>query len=1057
MAESTITLTTTDGYEGARLNITLTASANGANSTVTWRAYRTGGISGWYTSTFANLYVTPKVGSISVSSPIQLYKDKNITLDDSFTGSFVVYHNSAGAATLDVQLEGTIWDWVKTYQSNVYTWELPNRYTKSAAPTKVEVDKQNIKNGETVHISWSGAKAGNGMTISGYELYYKKDNGAYTYFTTVSSSSTSASYNDKYTNQTVGTKYSYAVKTKSSAGSSWDSDLSSAIATCTIINTAPAAPGTSVNKTEVGIGQTVTLGATAGYDPDPGQTKTVRYRINSGAYTTLSGTSLSLIPSLYIQGTDKKVTVDFYTYDGSAYSNPAPTITITVRDNPTKGDTSLSASTGHIGNTEYCYGVTFNAKPHFYSNDGKGTGTVKLDLVYTNTSTSSTKTVNVLNNASVTSDTLSTWSINIVNYISNETIKQGQTITWYLKYYFTDSKTGISTSTITEGPYTFHGFPAATETLQFYTLDPNSYTTPNLLGRNFYLRYPNDSNFTSRTVRTTESLCSFSVVRNISSGNLIDLKCQNISSLALNGDKSTVTVTETWGGIKREITRTVPKINGSGLLANLATGIGKISIPFNEKVSPSIFNIAFSWRGTTDIDVVLNEFAANTGDFNIIFKAKNSTIAIKVSGGSISNDTYEQKIPFFTYDSSDKKCTGLLPNLFFPSSSIGFSSNFSITVQAQLASLTGDTITSNIVTIPVELGGDSFEIKYLGGSKTRVTTVEGPSTNALYIVEQLYPVISREYKLYKDKTYSLAVTCNNTSYNLQTLSVTNRISKFEDLLAGKSSVYNVLTPTSTISEVGNDTTLTWNAYIDNISSKSATSIQAYRIIPSIITLKNISVNSSYGVNYSFNVDDWGISQKFPPSPSLAMITKKAQIYLVETSDTSNANLTEAITTYSNTSKWDVQPNPVTANFKQTGWSVKSVRLYGELTITIPGEILVVNSGRSSYDIVKKFYSNSVIIYATTPTVAYRQNYLGINTTKPSDLDTSNKSVVTIQSTSGRDSLLFGGVINFDESAVGNARLLVSLGDHSIKWYDANSIANFPQMQIDGFLIDGGTW
>ena len=94
-------------------------------------------------------------------------------------------------------------------------------------------------------------------------------------------------------------------------------------------------------------------------------------------------------------------------------------------------------------------------------------------------------------------------------------------------------------------------------------------------------------------------------------------------------------------------------------------------------------------------------------------------------------------------------------------------------------------------------------------------------------------------------------------------------------------------------------------------------------------------------------------------------------------------------------------------------------------------IQTVKTNYNEYTTVKSFLSIELLVYNASPTVAYRKNYLGINTTDFSDC---GDSVVVISEYEGKQKIC-----------------LISPSKAAYRTIDIVS------GMIDGFIIDGGTW
>lgn len=118
------------------------------------------------------------------------------------------------------------------------TYEMP--YTAPTAPTAVTISKATATPGESVTLSWSGAKAGNNVNISGYQVYRASSaDGEYAYLAETDADTLNLSVT------APGSAGSYFYKVKALGDvSGYDSGLSDAYAQVSVSVTAPAAPDT---------------------------------------------------------------------------------------------------------------------------------------------------------------------------------------------------------------------------------------------------------------------------------------------------------------------------------------------------------------------------------------------------------------------------------------------------------------------------------------------------------------------------------------------------------------------------------------------------------------------------------------------------------------------------------------------------------------------------------------------------------------------------------------------------------------------------------------------
>ena len=129
------------------------------------------------------------------------------------------------------------------------TAQLETSFTACSAPTSVTASPSNPRRGQTVTISWRGAKGGTKNSINGYDIEYKVGSGSWNSWRSISSTSTSSSTTNSWS-QPVGQTGQYRVRTKGTAGSRYYSGWAYSN-TITIANTAPTMSSVYCNTTLV--------------------------------------------------------------------------------------------------------------------------------------------------------------------------------------------------------------------------------------------------------------------------------------------------------------------------------------------------------------------------------------------------------------------------------------------------------------------------------------------------------------------------------------------------------------------------------------------------------------------------------------------------------------------------------------------------------------------------------------------------------------------------------------------------------------------------------------
>ena len=252
------------------------------------------------------------------------------------SGTFQVNHNTNGEGSFNVWLNVTkIYDIVPDYGTQTISLKKNYPYTACGAPTTVSASGIVTPNGKFT-IKWSGATNGVSNNIKSYQVYWRitaegAAPSASTYTGTkevdVTDGTTSGSYTVTLSKADRGHKVVCGVKALSSIDSKYDSGIKTGGSVT--VNSQPAAPSVSVNKTIVpSSGDTVTFTVTAGNDSDTSQTKTLYY-------STLASGPKEKITSPWSQAVSDTTTYYFWTYDGLEFSQYSTLKTITKNIKPT--------------------------------------------------------------------------------------------------------------------------------------------------------------------------------------------------------------------------------------------------------------------------------------------------------------------------------------------------------------------------------------------------------------------------------------------------------------------------------------------------------------------------------------------------------------------------------------------------------------------------------------------------------------------------------------------------------------------------------------------------
>ena len=279
---------------------TFTATATGtsvSNATLNSATLYFSAIMTWSTQLYMTFNLNGATGTTaSTFIASTKYHEETVALT-AFSQSLLT--TGSGTVTFTVQKTGS-WNQtifnvgVNSTGSINLTYTL--NYSQCTAPTSVSVSANNVAPGANVTLSWSGAKAGNGMSISQYQIYRATSaTGTYSLLTTVSSTATSGSASVAAPT-TSGSSYYYKIVTVGSV-SGYNSAQSSVYGTLTCSFSAPAAPSTvtigGASSTYATSGANVTLawsGAAAG--TNNAITGYIIYR-NGASYQTVNSTATS--------------------------------------------------------------------------------------------------------------------------------------------------------------------------------------------------------------------------------------------------------------------------------------------------------------------------------------------------------------------------------------------------------------------------------------------------------------------------------------------------------------------------------------------------------------------------------------------------------------------------------------------------------------------------------------------------------------------------------------------------------------------------------------------
>ena len=874
-------------------------------------------------------------------------------------------------------------------------------YTACTAPTSVTVTKTIVSPTGSFDIKWSGAEGGTNNKIVSYDVYLKVtsagtaptiNNYDKKIWVDVTDNSTSGSttinLSDLGMSLTRGYKIVCGVVTRGWAGESYYSGIR--IGKNPVrINDLPKQP--TLNKSDQTIPSTsngITVTATAGSDNYYTALK-VYYSTSKDGNKNQYTSSITINPD-----SGKKSTYYFWTYDGLEYSSPK-SITITKNIAPTISinDTETQVTTynalGGTGKAGSQLGYAYAIRPNITTHKP---GTVKITVeMAVASSDSDTNPISpyeysyLLPNYSSTSTSavnLNTYDIHTaaVSKISEAT-RNEYNIKWRLKFVLND---GIEDSKPVNYPSggKFYAIARAPSLLGSY----NQFKNTDLEGTKSYqiwrkvrMKFYNDAStpIVSVTAKANNTLLS-ATFNTSTSGNerYVDITLPDgikggsevqITVLLTNSNNSitkkvSCIVTETAAPNMGELTH-----GGTIIYPFTDTGTYQISMAWPFGNYENIETALLEYNCGTDIDKAIQfVHASDTSGSNLVIKELkkqdqvtwkknnngiNDTITATLDGSTaygwgkeLGYDIYAGQKTYYcqiritnlfgkTY-TSEPDNGGWLSRIFDfneTAKNLSISSqNLSISGIQWATSNTDSTEWKNFNTVSETSDGNAAqEGMYLKFNLSFDLFTEEA------ITVQLKRKINNEESILRNKTYPKG----ELKY------ATNRTAKNNEV----SLVYG---PVGTISDATNRV---WSFQIANTrgtTESDGVKMKVQRQTAPDIKFTSCSIDQNYKISYSFKQADNG-------GGSIVN-------YLCDY-DNKNELSSESLNNPSSdgTSSGDIQLEPNVSDWETKSICIKSVS-------TVNGLI----------KLEKEYYSNYIIVYKVTPTIAYRKNQLGINTDNP---------------------------------------------------------------------------
>lgn len=1011
---------TTSSYNGRYGVLSWSSTSSGNKSTISWSMDLRGGANSWYITSQCYFTVSCSKGSSNVSTVTVLSYDTSREgyVGNIGSGSFTITHDSNAQASFSISLSLATYSWAVNCTGSG-SWSLPTLYTSCSAPTSVSASSYVAPSG-SFNVSWSGAGGGTNNSISSYQIYWRvTPNGAapttstYTGTKNVVSTSSSGSTTITLSSATRGYKVVCGVVTQGSAGSSYYSGIKTGGSVT--VNHVPNAPTASADTTRVpSTGATVKFTVTAGSDSDV-QSRTLYYSTSSSGTKTKFTSPLS-------KAISSASTYYFYTYDGIEYSS-ATNISISLNTKPSISSvTSSSLSSynawGGTGASGYQYGYAYAVTPKISVNK-TGTLMVTAELEYwNNTSSQFTKDYDYsFPNYSMTS----TSNVVLNNYDLHtaavakvaESTRQSYDVRWRLKFVLSD---GLEQSNAVYWPasgyyYTIAKSPTLTNSYNQFADSNITGTNTGQVWRRVRMKFYNDTSVTTISVAATVGGIAVSPTSTTSvNGNYryVDVTLpDNIagsSAIAI-----TASLTNTSASITKKVTCNVTESpaptmgsithGASTIYPFTETGTYQVSTvwPFGSYSSVDSTTLRAYNCSTTVSNVIKFVHASNTSGANQVVK----TLTWAKSGDNFATTMdrataygWNHELGYTTYvGSKTYYCQLQITNLFGKTFTSGWlSRTFNFNELAQ---------TPTISTV---------QWAQTNTASTSWTTFQtGASGDA--IQESLYLRFGLNFELFTEDKITVNLRLTNDA---DTNTVLTQEFQASELLratgrtAASNTVELVYGPVSNIS-TSNNRKWTFQVTTTRGTATSAEiTMRAQRQTAPTTNFLECSTTQDYDLTYEFTQTDtgggnlqnclyivgedyevWQEASGAPLDSNKLYYEKNINNEFVLTNDTVKVS---GKTYYIYIGETDILSSTDSSIATRiTGWDVKSICIKSVSTVT----------GLITRTV--DYYSNYIIVYQLSPTVAYRKNQLGVNTNLPAP-----GAAVDIHQSTGANSILFQG-------------------------------------------------
>lgn len=1011
---STNAYTTASG-QTRYVRVDWTQTSSGNVSTITYNVYADGTYPGSMSMRNILLEIgTGGVGTASVSS-IQVRKDYADYTSNGLIGSgfFTVTHNSSANANLTITVRASIFDW-NYNKSGSGSWSLPTLTTACSAPTGIYLSVPDpdaaggfVAPGASVTFItgfWPGSN-GNNNPISKYRLYYNfgdyptsSSNHLDLTVTTESNGSKKATFSIPIATTQRGKRVRIAIQSIGTV-SGFNSGLQNSSGYY-LVNNLPSAP---TGTTSIIIPSTATsyhLSVNAGSDSDGQITKV--YYLNGSVYQEY--TSSTLLPI-----TSSTKTFSFKTFDGLEFSADKLDIIVTKNTKPvitTFSITDATIATSKISSFSGAYATNLLLS----AQASKTSGSLALYLYYTGSYTSSPTSYQYSTLLTTFSGgSFTNYNVNILQLIGYD-----KSYKMVLKY-----NDGIENADDKE-IVTYNSKKLSLAPWPVFVAKYNQFANSNIAKTKegeFWNKvrfvYTYDSTFTSSQVSSQVSGYSTSIIlRNDSDYLYLDV--------TVNGSLSegTYAFTNTFYDVTQYY-------NNSSTIS-----MKECPIPFLSSITFSAQQVNVM-NGDPDnpitLSIWINKFWAdsNLDNYSIDLDINSTTLNFVINGVSYSAKEY-YNVETSVTGKDDVFALTVMPQNFYPILNSLFTSSQEVngrydaqcivTIKnrygREFSTLTSPTIVMNFNAAP-SITFARENVKYYDGNNYNeigtaslieglglifTPTVTGYNTSKIdYVVE-----VSRDNKT----TWNTFLSGSLTKQSSQQFGYNQPYTYFSD------------NKVQTIGEITTSNDCYFRITLNDGINSSVVALldEAFSRIEhtsAIIEMTSIDYSEGkYIIGYSCS--DLGCAA---PSSGNVLFQK----------DTSSLS---SITTGIN---WDV-----------TNWATFLSEKTKELSSTMSADFefsrikvtTTISKTYGTYTITntKTAYSNTILVYNVSPTASLRKNHIGIN---KKDIESFVDGVIIIGATSGRDKIYFSGS---QKPSISEAPYI--------------DIENY---EIDGFIIDGGTW